>query len=98
MSHTYTSHRNMHLLIFQVYSYKAYEKHGFLLPHADSGKLTIDTSKTLDVLDEFAECYERLLGYMDTKDGAGLEAILWDMAPENDFVRGVLRLIETPGE
>ena len=85
-------------IIFMVYFYKVHHKHGYLTLHPDSGKLVLDPSKTLLVLDEFAGTFERLLGLMDARDGAGLEALLFqDMAPEDDFVRAVVALVRAKG-
>jgi len=85
-------------VIFQVYSHKVYQQQGFLSVHPESGKLVIDTSATLTVLDTFSECFLRLLDCMDNGDGAGLESILWsEMAPEDAFVRSVVSLVEGDG-
>lgn len=62
--HRYDSSALRPYIIFQVYAYKVYEAQGFLTRHAD-GKLVIDESKTLDVLDVFSSCFLRLLGCMD---------------------------------
>jgi len=82
-------------IIFMVYSYKTYEKHGFLTIDTASGKLAIDATKTMAVLDTFCDCYLRILNAMDNTDGAALEAILFEeMAPENVFVRHLLHLLQ----
>eukprot|EP00928_Gymnodinium_smaydae_P078373 TRINITY_DN6224_c0_g2_i2.p1 TRINITY_DN6224_c0_g2~~TRINITY_DN6224_c0_g2_i2.p1 ORF type:complete len:586 (-),score=139.03 TRINITY_DN6224_c0_g2_i2:191-1948(-) len=81
-------------IIFQIYAYKVYHRHGFLKKHED-GKLLVDTSPTLAVLDEFADCFLRLLGCMDRSDGPGLEKMLFEeMSPEDDFVRGVVANVQ----
>ena len=81
-------------IIFQVYAYKVYHKHGYLTIHPTSGKLVLDASKTLEVLDTFVDCFERLLGHMDEREGAALEDILFkELAPEDAFVREVLALV-----
>lgn len=88
-------------IIFQVYAYKVYHQHGYLTLHPESGQLVLDESKTLDVLDHFKGCFQRLLACMDDKDGPGLEKILFsEMAPEDDFVRAVVALVRagTPSE
>ena len=85
-------------MCIKVYSHKVYQQQGFLSVHPESGKLVIDTSATLTVLDTFSECFLRLLDCMDNGDGAGLESILWsEMAPENAFVRSVVSLVESDG-
>lgn len=81
-------------IIFQVYAYKVYARHGYLTLHPTSGKLVLDASKTLDCLASFADCFERLLTCMDESDAAGLEAILFDeLAPEDAFVRATTALV-----
>jgi hypothetical protein len=83
-------------IIFMVYSYKTYEKHGFLAIDPATGKLMIDATKTMAVLETFSDCYLRILSAMDNADGAALEAILFgEMAPENTFVRHLLHLLAT---
>ena len=64
-------------IIFQVYAYKVYHQQGFLTVDAGSGKLVIDATKTLAVLEVFCECFLRLLDFMDKADGAGLEKMLY---------------------
>ena len=56
-------------IIFQIYAHKVYASHGYLSLHPESGKLVLDGSKTLSVLDEFAECFERILAGEDRSDG-----------------------------
>lgn len=81
-------------IIFQVYAYKVYNRHGYLTVHPADGKLVLDATKTLEVLDVFVECFERLLGLMDMRDGAALEEMLFEeIAPEDAFVRKVLALV-----
>jgi hypothetical protein len=58
------------LYCLQVYSYKVYNRNGFLSLHAETGQLVIDADKTLAVLDDFADCFLRLLDCMDNNDGA----------------------------
>lgn len=83
-------------ILFQVYAYKIYHRHGCLTFHPSSGKLVFDASKTLPVLDEFADCFTRILDCMDASDGKGLETILFDeIAPEDEFVNKVLDLLST---
>jgi len=54
----------------------------------------LDASKTLAVLDTFANCFERILGAEDGSDGDVLEQILFqEMEPENEMVRAVLALL-----
>lgn len=73
---------------------KVYHQYGYLTVHPDSGKLVIDPSKTLSVLDDFAACFLKLLDAMDAGDGETLETILLDtMAPEDDFVNQTLSLV-----
>lgn len=82
-------------IIFQVYAYKVYHRHGYLSLHDSDGMVRIDVTKTLDVLDEFVDCFERILAFMDASDGAGLEKILFEeMAPEDSFVRSVLAMVQ----
>jgi hypothetical protein len=56
-------------LLSQVYSYKVYNRNGFLTLHPDSGQLVLDADKTLAVLDDFSDCFLRLLACMDNDDG-----------------------------
>ena len=81
-------------IIFQIYAYKVYAQTGYLSLHPVSGLLVLDETKTLAALEIFSECFLRLLDGMDRADGAGLQQMLeTEMAPENDFVRAVLRLL-----
>jgi len=81
-------------IIFQVYAYKVYARHGYLALHPTSGKLVLSAAKTLDCLATFSDCFERLLTCMDERDGAGLEAILFkELAPEDAFVRATTALV-----
>ena len=83
-------------IIFMVFSHKVYHRTGFLSLHAQSGKLQIDTSKTMEVLDAFADCFLRVLAAMDARDGAALERVLYaEMAPEDTFVRSVVALVQS---
>jgi len=82
-------------IIFQVFAYKVYHRHGYLSLHSD-GTVLIDASKTLAVLDDFAECFLRILACMDREDGPGLEKILYEeMAPEDAFVRAVVAKVQS---
>jgi len=82
-------------IIFMVYAFKVYGRRGFLSFDPTSGKVVLDPSKTLDVLGDFCDVFLRILGCMDARDGPGLEAILWEeMAPEDAFVRAVLKLLK----
>jgi hypothetical protein len=76
-------------IIFQIYAWKVYHKHGYLTETAE-GRVQLDDSKTLAVLDEFSGRYEELLACEDSMDGAGLQAILDDMAAETDFIQRVV--------
>lgn len=81
-------------IIFQIYAYKVYAKTGYLAIHPESGKLVLDEAATLKALDIFADCFLRILDAMDKADGAALQEILeTEMAPEDDFVRSVLKLL-----
>lgn len=81
-------------IIFQIYNHKVCHKHGYLKTH-ENGKLLIDESKTLAVLDELSACFLRILDHMDTADGAALENILFkEMEPEDDFVKHVVGLVK----
>jgi hypothetical protein len=81
-------------IIFMVYAYKAYGQHGYLSFHPETGRLVLDPSKTLAVLDTFSECFERVLAAEDASDGTALEKILYgEMSPEDEFVRSVLGLM-----
>eukprot|EP00929_Paragymnodinium_shiwhaense_P004664 TRINITY_DN10577_c0_g1_i1.p1 TRINITY_DN10577_c0_g1~~TRINITY_DN10577_c0_g1_i1.p1 ORF type:complete len:572 (-),score=153.64 TRINITY_DN10577_c0_g1_i1:210-1925(-) len=81
-------------IIFQIYAYKVYAQTGYLTIHPVSGLLVLDESKTTAALDVFSECFLRILDLMDKADGAALQQILeTEMAPENDFVRTVLKLL-----
>merc|ERR1719487_856406 len=82
-------------IIFQVYAYKIYEKHGYLSLNS-KGKVCFDDSKTLPVLDEFKACWLRILDCEDANDGAGLEAILNDMLEETEFVKHVVLKVNSP--
>ena len=86
-------------IIFQIYAYKVYHKHGYLKEKEEAasggggggGGLVFDDSKVDAVLDEFAATFEAMLKCLDEDDGAGLERILRDdLEPETDFVRGVV--------
>ena len=82
--------------IFQCYAHKVYHKHGYLSVHAETGKLVLDPTKTLEVLDDFAGCFLELLAAMDARDGKALELILTEtMAPETEFVRATLALVRS---
>jgi hypothetical protein len=82
-------------IIFQIYAYKVYAQTGYLSIHPSSGLLVLDESKTLAALEVFAECFLRILDRMDEADGTALQQILeTEMAPENDFVRAVLQLLQ----
>jgi hypothetical protein len=84
--------------IFQCYAHKVYHKHAYLTLHPDTGKLELDPSKTLEVLDDFAACFLEILAAMDVADGAALETILLEtMAPETEFVRQTLALVQAIG-
>lgn len=57
-------------IIFQIYAYKTYEKHGFLKLGA-TGKLSLDASRTLPVLDEFSAAFLEILDCCDMANAAG---------------------------
>jgi len=81
-------------ITFQIYAYKVYERTGYLKVHSESEskKLVIDETKTLAALEEFGDCFLRILGLMDEKDGKALEQILEEeMKPESDLVRDVVK-------
>jgi len=81
-------------IIFQVYNYKVCHKHGYLKTH-ENGKLVLDPSKTLAVLEELSACFLRILDLMDEANGTALESILFEeMAPEDTFVRHVVSLVQ----
>jgi len=81
-------------IIFQIYAYKVYAQTGYLSLHPSSGLLVLDESKTLAALDVFADTFLRILDGMDQSDGEVLQRILeTEMAPEDDFVRAVLKLL-----
>jgi len=81
-------------IIFQIYNHKVCRKHGYLKTH-ENGKLVLDESKTLAVLDELSACFLRILDHMDAADGAALESILFkEMAPEDAFVKHVVGLVK----
>jgi hypothetical protein len=64
------------------------------IPPQQQQHSNIPSKKTMSVLDEFCDCYLRLLDAMDNKDGTTLENILFvEMAPETNFVRHLLHLI-----
>merc|ERR1712137_83619 len=80
-------------IIFQVYAYKVYHRNSYLT--LQDSKLVIDVSKTLLVLEDFADCFLRILACMDVSDGKGLEKILYEeMAPEDEFVRVVVAAVK----
>ena len=81
-------------IIFQIFAYKVYAQTGYLTFHPASGLLVLDESKTIAALDIFSDCFLRILDGMDKADGTALQRILeTEMAPENDFVRAVLKLL-----
>ena len=75
----------------QIYAYTTYAKHGYLSQDASTGRLVLDESRTLAVLDAFSEQFEAVLECEDRADGAALAAILAEMEQESDFVRAVVR-------
>ena len=82
-------------MIFQIYAYKVYHRNGYITRGPD-GKLQINDSQVLPVLDELAGCFERVLDCMDARDGAGLEQILFEeMSPETQFVRDVVAMVNS---
>merc|ERR1712125_144473 len=81
-------------IIFQIYAYKVYAQTGYLTLHPESGLVVLDETKTIAALDIFSDCFLRILDGMDKADGTALQQILEvEMAPENDFVRAVLKLL-----
>ena len=83
-------------IIFQVYAYKTYHKHGFLVGDGD-GLLVIDPTKTLAVLDEFSANFEAILKACDAGGAAGgaeLERILGEMRPPTEFVNSVVKMCQ----
>lgn len=51
------------------------------------------------VLDDYCDCYLRLLSAMDNKKGKELEDILFiEMAPETAFVKHLLQLLRSSKE
>ena len=76
-------------IIFQIYAWKVYHKHGYLTEN-EAGLVEIDDSKTLAVLEEFSRTYEAILDCEDALDGAGLQRILDDMAVETDFIQRIV--------
>ena len=76
-------------IIFQIYAWKTYHKHGYLTENS-SGLVELDDSKTIAVLEVFCSCYEDILNCEDTMDGAGLQHILDMMAEETDFVKRIV--------
>ena len=73
-------------IVFQIHAYNTYFKHGFL--SFESGKLVLDVSKTLAVLDDFSNLFESILNALDLNNedgGKKLESILLEMRePEVD--------------
>ena len=56
--------------------------------------LVLDETKTVAALDVFSNCFLRILDGMDKANGVALQQILEaEMAPEDDFVRAVLRRV-----
>jgi len=76
-------------IIFQIYAYKTYFKHGYLSLN-DGGEVVIDDSKTVEVLDIMANQYLEILGFEDDRNGPSLEKVMDMMAEETDFIRHVV--------
>ena len=60
-----------------------------------NGKLVLDDSKTLAVLAAFSERFEEILACEDRADAKALLAILSEMEVETEFVRKVVREVNT---
>lgn len=87
-------------IIFQVYAFKVYGRTGYLAAHPASGKLVLDASKTLEVLNIFSSTFLLILDAMDAANGAALEHILFEeLAPEDAFVRATVAAVgAAPGQ
>jgi hypothetical protein len=76
-------------MIFMIYAFRVYNETGYLLSN-ESGDVVFDDSKVLDVLQIFRTRFLEILDCEDSLDGAGLQAILDDMARETPFVQCVV--------
>lgn len=83
-------------IIFQIYAYKTYMKHGFLTAEnkADNTvEMTINTDSTLEVLAEFSALYLKILECEDNADGAQLQSILNEMMIENETIQKIVKML-----
>jgi hypothetical protein len=83
-------------IIFHMFAFRVYRKHGFLIQNPETRLLQFDDSKILNVLDEFANDFEQLLDKMDARDEAGLKQILNEISFEDDFIREIVNRL-APG-
>ena len=80
-------------IVFQIHAYNVYFKEGFLSFDAE-GKIVIDVSKTLQVLDSFSSLFEDILDALDLcneEGGQTLESILGMMNVPSDLTNQVIR-------
>ena len=83
-------------IIFQIYAYKTYMKHGFLIANHTSDttvEMSINTDSTLEVLSEFSDLYLSILKCEDNSDGAKLQSILDEMMIENDTIQKIVKML-----
>ncbi len=76
-------------IIFQVYAYKVYHELGYISLNED-GRVVIDTSKTIQVLEKFSAQYLEILQCEDDLNGNRLQEIVEAMAKETEFIQVVL--------
>jgi hypothetical protein len=81
-------------IIFQIYAYKVYHSSGYLSLDSQ-GKVVIDPSKTLEVLNVFSEKYLEILHAEDVLDGECLGRIVEEMRSETDFITHVVSQVFT---
>jgi len=79
-------------IIFQTYAFNMYASKGYIAEDA-SGKLVLDDSKTMDVLDAFSERFLAILECEDKADGKTLTRFLGEMQDETDLIRRVVAAV-----
>ena len=82
-------------IVFQLHAFNVYNKHGFMVLNGDSKKLQLDASKTLAVLADFSETFEKVLDLCDlggVEGGKGLEELLVKLRHESEFTQSVVEM------
>ena len=79
-------------IIFQIYAWKTYFAQGYVTEGAD-GKLSIDDTKTLQVLEIFSNRFVAILDCEDSGDAETLLGFLDEMQQETDAVRRVVAAV-----